>query len=66
MPCSPPGDFPSQGMETAPPTAPALTGGFFTTEPPGKPKLNTLIYEIPKIGKFKETESIMEATSGHR
>ena len=53
-------------METAPPTAPVLTGGFFTTEPPGKPKLSTLIYEIPIIGKFKETESIMEATSGHR
>ena len=28
------GDFPHPGIE---PTCPALTGGFFTTEPPGKP-----------------------------
>ena len=28
-----PGDFPNPGIE---PTSPALTGGFFTTEPPGK------------------------------
>ena len=57
------GDLFHPGIE---PASPALTGGFFTTEPPGKPKLSTLIYEIPIIGKFKETESIMEATSGHR
>ena len=29
-----PGDLPDPGME---PVSPALTGGFFTTEPPGKP-----------------------------
>ena len=28
--------------------------------------MSTLIYAIPKIGKFKETESRIEATSGHR
>ena len=31
----PPGDLPDPGME---PTSPALAGGFFTTEPPGKPR----------------------------
>ena len=30
-----PGDLPNLGIE---PTSPALAGGFFTTEPPGKPQ----------------------------
>ena len=30
----PPGDLPNPGME---PASPALAGGFFTAEPPGKP-----------------------------
>ena len=33
----PPGDLPNQGIEAAAPVSPALAGGFFTTEPPGKP-----------------------------
>ena len=33
--CPPPGDLPNPETE---PTSPALAGGFFTTEPPGKPK----------------------------
>ena len=31
MPCSPSGDLPNPGMETASPLSPALAGGFFTT-----------------------------------
>ena len=34
MPFPSPGDLPGLGIE---PVSPALTGGFFTTEPPGKP-----------------------------
>ena len=34
LPFSPPGDLPAPGMEAVPP---ALTDGFFTTAPPGKP-----------------------------
>ena len=30
-------DLPDPGMEPASLAQPALTGGFFTTEPPGKP-----------------------------
>ena len=30
-------DLPNPGMEPASPVAPALAGGFFITEPPGKP-----------------------------
>ena len=33
LPYSPPGDFPNPGLESTPP---ALAGGFFTTEAPGK------------------------------
>ena len=34
LPFSPPGDLPDPGIEPVPP---ALVGGFFTTEPHGKP-----------------------------
>ena len=34
LPFPPPGNLPDPGSE---PTSPALAGGFFTTEPPGKP-----------------------------
>ena len=34
LPFLSPGDLPNSGIE---PTSPALAGGFFTTEPPGKP-----------------------------
>ena len=34
LPLSSPGDLPKPGIE---PMSPALAGGFFTTEPPGKP-----------------------------
>ena len=37
-----PGDLPDPGIE---PMSPALEGGFFTTEPPGRPiQANTLLY----------------------
>ena len=35
--CPPPGDFPDPGVKPASLMSPALAGGFFTTEPPGKP-----------------------------
>ena len=34
LPFPPPGDLPDPGIE---PASPALAGGLFTTEPPGKP-----------------------------
>ena len=36
-----PGYLPDPGVETASPVSPALAGGFFTTEPPGKPGVCT-------------------------
>ena len=41
LPFSSPGDFPNLGIE---PVSPALAGGFFTTEPPGKPKRKLDVY----------------------
>ena len=36
LPFPPPGHLPNTGTEPASPVSPALAGGFFTTEPPGK------------------------------
>ena len=36
MPCPPPGDLPDPGTEPVPCVS-SIAGGFFTTEPPGKP-----------------------------
>ena len=37
FPCPPPGNLPDPGIEPVSLTSPALTGGFFTLVPPGKP-----------------------------
>ena len=37
MPCPSAGDLPDPGSELRSPVSPALAGGFFTIEPPGKP-----------------------------
>ena len=36
-----PGDIPDSGIE---PTSPALAGGFFSGEPPGKPEEKSIDY----------------------
>jgi len=37
LPCPPAGDLPDPGIKPASLMSPALAGGFFTTESPGKP-----------------------------
>ena len=37
LPFPPPGNLPNPGIKPTSSVAPALAGGFFTTEPPGKP-----------------------------
>ena len=37
LPFPSPGDLPDSGIKPAPLASPAMAGGFFTTEPPGKP-----------------------------
>ena len=39
LPCPSPGDLPDPGIKLA---SPALAGGFFTAEPPGKPLTNSI------------------------
>ena len=43
LPSPSPGDFPHLGIKL---TSPALAGGFFTTEPPGKPIINCVYYNV--------------------
>ena len=38
LPFPSPGDFPDPGIKAMSSVSPALVGGFFYTEPPGKPK----------------------------
>ena len=38
LPFPPPGDLPDPGIKPRSPKSPTLAGGFFTTEPPGKPQ----------------------------
>ena len=42
----PAGTFPDPGIKHASLSAPALAGGFFTTEPRGKPHVCTYMYTI--------------------
>ena len=44
LPLPPPGYVPNPGIE---PVSPALAGGFFTTEPPGKSLWQMATYLIP-------------------
>jgi len=39
LPFPPQGYLPHPGIKPTSPESPALAGGFFTTEPPGKPLL---------------------------
>ena len=39
LPIPPPGVLLDPGTKLVSPASPALAGGFFTTEPPGKPPL---------------------------
>ena len=50
VPFPSPGDIPDSGTE---PASPALAGGFFTTEPPGKPLDKNTAYVFE--GDFQST-----------
>ena len=48
LPFPSPGHLPDPGIEPTSPASPILAGRFFTTKPPGKPKIFTQFF-------FKET-----------
>ena len=67
LPFAPPGDLPNPRIQ---PTSPALAGGFFTTESPGKP-LKKYIYlkilfspHIPQCSYFTAKEMGVQKTCG--
>ena len=50
LPFPPPGDLPDSGIKPASPASSALAGGFFTTEPPGKPrKMSQRAWSLPYL-----------------
>ena len=51
-------DLPGPGIE---PVSPALAGGFFTTEPPGKPQLLTSSLFLNLIFSFYKTYNFIDA-----
>ena len=63
LPFPPPGDLPNPGIEPASPPSPALAGGFFTSEPPGKP--NWFLF-IVKINYCQGKYSLFKFHSGAR
>ena len=50
LPFPSPGDLPNPGIK---PASPALAGGFFTTEPPGKPKYVAKVWK--RLGHAQAT-----------
>ena len=46
LPFPPPEHLPDPGIKPTSPAPPALADGFFTTEPPGKPRLRLFITSI--------------------
>ena len=59
LPFPSPGDLPNPGIE---PTSPALAGGFFTTEPPGKPLCKFTTQINHSINKFLRVEHVKQRT----
>ena len=53
LPCPPAGDLPRSGIKFI---SPALAGGFFTTEPAGKPPITTLLMSYTPNQKKKSLE----------
>ena len=53
LPFPPPVDLPDPGIE---PVSPALAGGFFTTEPPGKPQILHASEQLSPLIVTIETE----------
>ena len=56
LPFPPPGDLPLSGTERLSTVVPALAGGFFTPEPPGKPHIG--LYVTHKKGDFLRSKLV--------
>ena len=58
LPCPSPGYLPNPGIEPMSFMSPALAGGFFTTEPPGKPLCSSITTNYLKNSGLKQHVSI--------
>ena len=54
----PPGDLPDPDVEPVPPVAPALAGGFCTTEPLGKPHRRLHVDSIASLCDSNSSRSL--------
>ena len=57
LPYLSPGHLPNQGIEL---TSPALVGGFFTTEPPGKPCV--ILIALINVQRLKNTSEVYQSS----
>ena len=57
LPFPPPGDLPNPGIKPMSPASPALSGGFFTTEPPGQSDRQEVDLLISFIKRLQENEA---------
>ena len=55
MPSS--GDLPDLGIESMSLMSPALAGGFFTTEPPGKPHIYVQLSSVQSLSRVRLFET---------
>ena len=62
-PFSPPGDLSKPGIEPEFPASLALTGGFFTSDPPGKPLNKDLRYKILNLLGTRLTRLFLAGSS---
>ena len=58
LPCPPPGDLPDPGIEPTSLTSSALAGGFFTTEPSGKPIYPQLFLDVWRLEQAQPQDII--------
>ena len=60
LPFPPSGDLPTQRLNPHLLQYPATAGGFFTTEPPGKPLVKQIYWETNKQKKRHKMETILK------
>ena len=64
MPFLPPGDLPDPGTEPKSVTSPALAGGFFTAEPPGKSPLERVAIPFSRGSSQLKDQSLISCLAG--
>ena len=62
LPFPSPGNHPNPAKE---PTSPALAGGFFIAEPPGKPRRDHILGHETRLNKFRRIEIISRVFYDH-